>query len=102
MPSLKFIRTIRTTTSERFLLAINGVEGTAALDLHYLPNGGVAATLCVLDGGVPDDQIAQIIEQIDEVLLPEVSRAEGNLHFTVVRGHAIGDFVPHVQVDGGE
>lgn len=29
-------------------------------------------------------------------MLPEISRAEGNLHFTVVRGHALGDFVPHV------
>ncbi|MGH7135766.1 MAG: hypothetical protein ACREHD_08505 [Pirellulales bacterium] len=26
---------------------------------------------------------------------PEVSRAEGNLHFTVVRGGVLGDFVPH-------
>jgi hypothetical protein len=96
MPSLKFIRTIRTATSERFLLAVNGVDGAAALDLHYLPNNGVAATLCVLGDGVGDDQLTDMIEQIDEVLLPEVSRAEGNLHFTVVRGHAVGDFVPHV------
>lgn len=96
MPSLSFIRTIRTATSERFLLAVNGVESAAALDLHYLPNHGVAATLCVLDGSIGDDQITAMIEQIDEVLLPEVSRAEGNLHFTVVRGHVVGDFVPHV------
>ena len=61
----------------------------------YLPNNGVAATACVLDSGVGDDQITNLIEQIDEVLLPEVSRAERNLHFTVVRSHAIGDFVPH-------
>lgn len=97
MPSLKLVRTIRTATSERFLLAVNGVEGAAALDLHYLPNGGVAATLCVLDNAVGDDQITNVIEQIDEVLLPEVSRAECNLHFTVVRGQAIGDFVPHAR-----
>ena len=96
MPSLNFVRTLRTPTSERFLLAVNGVDGAAALDLHYLSNNGVAATLCVLDSGVGDDQITDIIEQIDEVLLPEASRADGNLHFTVVRGHAIGDFVPHV------
>lgn len=96
MPSLSFVRTVRTATSERFLLVVNGVESAAALDLHYLPNHGVAATLCVLDGGIGDDQITGMIEQIDEVLLPEVSRAEGNLHFTVVRGQAVGDFVPHV------
>lgn len=59
-------------------------------------DGGVAATLCILDDGVGDDQITAIIEQIDEVLLPEASRAEGNLHFAVVRGHAVGDFVPHM------
>lgn len=100
MPSLTFIRTIRTATSERFLLAVNGVEGAAALDLHYLANNGVAATLCVLDGGVGDEQITDLIEQIDQVLLPEVSRAEGNLHFTVVRGHAVGDFVPHAAGEG--
>jgi hypothetical protein len=99
MPSLKFVRTIRTATSERFLLAVNDVDGAAALDLHYLQNNGVAATLCILDSGVGDEQITELIEQIDEVLLPEASRAEGNLHFTVVRGHAIGDFVPHVRND---
>lgn len=42
-----------------------------------------------------------VIKQIDEVLLPEVSRAEGKLHFTVVRGHAIGDLVPHVRNEPG-
>ncbi|HEX7376240.1 MAG TPA: hypothetical protein VF278_03965 [Pirellulales bacterium] len=101
MPSFSFIRTIRTASSERFLLAVNGTESAAALDLHYLPNGGVAATLCILDQAIGDDQITAVIEQIDEVLLPEVSRAEGNLHFTVVRGQAVGDFVPHVPADGG-
>ena len=96
MPSLSFVRTLRTATSERFLLAVNGVDSAAALDLHYLANNGVAATLCMLHGGVGDEQITEIIERIDEVLLPEVSRAEGNLHFTVVGGHPVGDFVPHV------
>ncbi|MGH7135216.1 MAG: hypothetical protein ACREHD_05710 [Pirellulales bacterium] len=86
------------------MLAVNGVDGAAALDLHYLASNGVAATLCVLDNAVGDEQITPLIEQIDEVLLPEVSRAEGNLHFTVVRGHAIGDFVPHssAEVRNGE
>jgi hypothetical protein len=73
----------------------------AQLDQRNSPRTalGVAATLCILDSGVGDDQITGIIEQIDEVLLPEASRAEGNLHFTVVRGQAIGDFVPHAPSD---
>lgn len=66
-----------------------------SLDVHYLHNNGVAATLCVLESRIADDQIAGIIEHIDEVLLPEASREEGNLHFSVVRGQTIGDFVPH-------
>lgn len=101
MASLSFVRTVRTASSERFLLTVNGAEGAVALDLHYLPNGGVAATLSILDHAIGDDQISAVIEQIDEALLPEVSRSEGNLHFTVVRGHAVGDFVPHVPTDGG-
>lgn len=95
MPVITFIRTLRTPGSERFLLAIDGKESAVSVDVHYLHNNGVAATLCVLDSRIADDQIAGIIEHIDEVLLPEVSRAEGNLHFSVVRGNAVGDFVPH-------
>ena len=95
MPAINFTRTLRTPASERFLLTIDGKESAASLDVHYLYDNGVAATLCVLERGIADDQIGAIIEHIDEALLPEASRAEGNLHFTVVRGEAIGDFVPH-------
>jgi hypothetical protein len=40
-------RTLRTSTSERFLAMKDGQEA-AAVDLHYLPNGTVSGTVILL------------------------------------------------------
>ena len=38
---------------------------------------------------------------IDEVLLPEVSIAEGNIHFTVIIGNVLGSFSAEQQKESG-
>ena len=75
-------------------------QDAAAIDLHYLRDGSVAGTLFLFDdGGIDDQVVPDLLQHIDEVLLPDVSLDEHNLAFTVVRGRVIGDFKP--EQDGG-
>jgi hypothetical protein len=68
----------------------------AALDLHYLSNGKVSGTLILFENvGVSEELIPEILKRVDESLLPEVNIEEGNLSFTVVKGHVLGSYVPH-------
>jgi hypothetical protein len=90
----RFVRTIRTASSERFLLQGAAGEDDAALELHYLPNNRVTGTLILLSSRVSDADVPNVLKQIDEVLLPDVSIEEGNLSFTVVRGTVTGSYVP--------
>jgi hypothetical protein len=89
-----FTRVLRTSSSERYLLHIDGVKDDAALDLHYLSDNSVAGTLIVLnDKFAKEKKVAEIVEAIDKILLPNVSLEEGNLSFTVVQGTVIGSFI---------
>jgi hypothetical protein len=88
-----FTRALRTSSSERYLIHIDGTGDDAALDLHYLADGTVAGTLIILDKQyAAKELIASIVEEIDRTLLPSVSVTEGNLSFTVVKGSVIGTF----------
>lgn len=90
---IQFTRALRTSSSERYLLHIDGVGDDAALDLHYLDDGAVAGTLIILDKQYAGkDQVAAIVEQIDRLLLPSVTLDSGMLSFTVVKGSVIGTF----------
>jgi hypothetical protein len=90
----RFVRTIRTLSSERFVLQDSAGNDAAALELHYLGDRRVSGTLILLGpNGVPDDQIPDLLKEIDELLLPDVSVQEGNLTFTVVRGSLAGSYV---------
>jgi hypothetical protein len=92
----RFIRVIRTNSSERFILQAKDGEDSAVLDLHYLSSGNVAGTLVVLDAGsFTDAAVPDILQYVDEVLLPEVSVEHHKASFTAVRGHVVGDFVPY-------
>jgi len=85
-------RVLRTPSSERHLLRRNDVD-FAALDLHYLQNGTVQATLVLFEGsGIAEPEIPEILTQIDEVLLPEVDLNDHNLTFTVVIGRVLGAY----------
>jgi hypothetical protein len=94
--TLNFVRTLRTPTSERFLIQTEGQKDSAALDVHYLPDQRVAGTVIILDEkALPEKQIPDLLRTIDEMLLPEASIEDGKVTFTVVVGHVAGTFFPH-------
>jgi len=95
---VSFIRTLRTASSERYVLQCDSNHDAAAIDLHFLDNGSVTGTLCLLDEQLAEPgTVEELLEQIDEVLLPMVSLDENSLTFTVVAGKVIGSFVPDSQ-----
>lgn len=88
-----FTRVLRTASSERYLLHIDGQGDDAALDLHYVDGGRVVGTLIVLDKKyAAKDVVAEILEQVDRFLLPDADLNDGNIEFTVVKGTVIGGF----------
>ena len=90
----KFVRLLRTASSERFLVQTAAGQDAAALDIHYLADSRVAGTLCLFDdSGISESQIPDVLQQIDEVLLPDVSFKDRNLSFTVVAGRVVGSFM---------
>lgn len=85
-------RTLRTPHSERFLLSDEGTD-FAALDIHFLVDGRVNATLTLFENAkVSEQDLPSLLSEIDDRLLPDVSVADSNLIFTVVRGTVIGAF----------
>ncbi len=95
---VEFIRTLRTATSERFIVQARGGNDAAACDLHFLENGSVAGTVTIFEDGVFDNnQTERLLNLIDSHLLPSVSVEEGNLSFTVVVGRVVGNFTPESQ-----
>lgn len=93
---LHYSRTLRTESSERFLIQSDSGHDVAALELHYLSGQRVFGTLIVLDEKViPKSKIPEVLKDFDEKLLPDVSIEDGKLSFTVVSGHIVGTFHPH-------
>ncbi len=92
MKPVRWIRTLRTNTSERFLALADGADA-AAIELHYMPNGTVAGTAILLDS-MPwtEHDIAGLLKSFDEDFLPDVDHAQGTLSFTVVRGQALANY----------
>jgi len=89
---IEYIRLLRTPYSERHLLRTLGTD-FAALEMHYLPNSTVQATLILFEGaGISEGEIPQVLSRIDEALLPEVRLDDKNLMFTVVVGRVLGAF----------
>lgn len=63
--------------------------------MHYVPDGTVAGTLILFaDAKLAESAVPDLLRQIDDQLLPEVSVAAHNLSFTVVEGRVLGNFVP--------
>ena len=90
---VRFTRAIRTASSERYLIHIDGEGDDAVLELHYLDGGTVAGTLIVLDKKYASKEaVADILQEADRLLLPTASLDSGNLVFTVVKGSVIGEF----------
>ncbi|NBQ70631.1 MAG: hypothetical protein EBU46_18085 [Nitrosomonadaceae bacterium] len=85
-------RTLRTTSSERFLATRDGKD-VAAVDLHYLANGTVSGTVILLkEAGWKEAEIHILLQSLDEDFLPEVDLSSGTLTFTVVLGEVLGNF----------
>ena len=91
MTGISFVRTLRTLSSERFVVRREDSD-IAALDIHYLANGTVQATLLVFDGMISESEVPRLLVFIDEVLLPDVSLDDKRLAFTVVIGRVLGAF----------
>lgn len=90
-------RTLRTTSSERFL-AMRDDKEAAAIDLHYLDNGTVSGTVILLK--VVDwkqDNIQQLLSGFDEDFLPGVDLAHHTLTYTVIMGEVLGNFEAHTE-----
>lgn len=91
--NVRFTRAIRTSSSERYLIHIDGEGDDAVLELHYLDDGTVAGTLIVLDKKYASKEAsAEILQEADRLLLPNASLDAGNMIFTVVKGTIIGEF----------
>lgn len=91
--SFAAVRTVRTLTSERFLLQSNAAEEGAVLDVHYLADGNVIGTVVILDDSLLTQETMQALMRfVDESLFPAVSFDEKTLSFTVVHGKMIGHF----------
>lgn len=94
MEPIQIVRTLRTNSSERFLVQRNKTD-VAALELHYLHSGSVQATLILFDGsGIGESEVPGLLTWLDEVLLPDVALTDRNLAFTVVIGRVLGAFQP--------
>lgn len=90
---LRWKRTIRTHTSERFV-AVRGEAEVASADLHYLADGSVLGTVVLYrDAGWSEEQIPDMLASLDEDMLPNVDAAEGNVRFAVYLAEMIGESV---------
>ena len=98
--NVRFTRAIRTASSERYLVHIDGDGDDAVLELHYQNDGTAAGTLIVLDKQyAAKDAVAEILQEADRMLLPNVSLDQGNVVFTVVKGTVIGEFRAEAEAD---
>lgn len=83
-------RTLRTSSSERFLAFRDGKE-VAAVDLHYLANGHVSGTVILLkDAGWNESDVPKLLASLDDDFLPDVDLKQGTLTYTVVLGEVLG------------
>jgi len=89
---MQWKRTLRTASSERFLLLRHGKEA-AAVDLHYLDSGTVSGTVILLkSAGWSEEEIPKLLKSLDEDFLPDVDLERGTLAYTVIMGEVVGVF----------
>ena len=94
-------RTLRTTSSERFLGFLPDKDGTnmreaVAVDLHYLSTGVAAGTVILLEGFAWDEeQVPALLKSLDEDFLPDVDQSSGTLTYTVVLGRVLANYESH-------
>lgn len=85
-------RTLRTSSSERFLATRDGTD-VAAVDLHFLVNGTVSRTVILLkEAAWKEEEITRLLQSLDEEFLPDVDLAAGTLSYTVLIGEMQGSW----------
>ncbi len=90
--NIRWKRTLRTESSERFLGEHDGRE-IVAVDVHYLPGGTVAGTVILLEGtGWQESEIPAMLHSLDEDMLPGVDIESGGVTFTVVAGRVVANY----------
>ena len=96
---MQWKRTLRTASSERFLLVRDDKE-VAAVDLHYLDSGTVSGTVILLkSAGWTEDEIPKLLKSFDEDFLPDVDLERGTLAYTVIMGDIVGVFEAETSED---
>ena len=97
---IKWKRSIRTASSERFVAERDGRE-VAAVDLHFMLDGTVRGTVVLLTGsdseerdsiGWREEESPDLLASLDEEFLPNHDAASGDLTYTVVIGRLVGSF----------
>ena len=99
-PKFAFIRVVRTPSSERFLVQEFDKPDSdiAAIDLHYLDNQVVSATVVILSEDFASEEFARLlVETVDARLLPMACLNDGDLNFTVVQGRVLSQFTNEYQ-----
>lgn len=96
---MQWKRTLRTASSERFLLLRDGEEA-AAVDVHYLDSGTVSGTVILLkSAGWSEEEIPRLLKSLDEDFLPDVDLERGTLAYTVIMGEIVGVFEAELDAD---
>jgi hypothetical protein len=99
MKHIRYVRVVRTSSSERILLH-SGDRDIGALDLHYGENDRVFAMLVLLEEAAAlTEEVESLVTEIDDLLLPGASREEGSVVFTVVVGKIIGSYTGQKRPD---
>ncbi|NWJ44898.1 MAG: hypothetical protein HXX08_03380 [Chloroflexi bacterium] len=89
MQGLNFQRQFRTSSSEGFLILENN-QRIGRVDLHYASEN-VYATV-VLEVPLPENEVAHIIEEIDERLVVTATVKRDDLNVWVYQGQEVGFF----------
>ena len=95
MASYHFVRLLRTSSSERYVVQ-RQEQDIGACDLHFPSERRVVGSLFLLaTANVAESEIEAIVQQIDEQLLPDIHREDSDFMFTVLRGEVIGAYSPN-------
>jgi len=89
LQGLNFQRQFRTSSSEGFLILENS-QRIGRVDLHYASES-VYATV-VLEVQLPENEVAHIIEEIDEHLVVTATVKRDDLNVWVYQGQEVGFF----------
>lgn len=93
MPNYQFERQCRTAYSEAYLITLDG-DRIGRIDLHYTPSI-VYGTLAV-EERVTEDEIADLIEVIDEDLVMTADVPRDDFVVSVYQGRSVGEYSDEV------